>query len=61
MKEIPKTLYCNGHIYNYIEQCNDTLYLYEESKHKYKTTFSNHDLGLIEPIKLKSTGHRNSF
>ena len=53
--KIPKIINKNNHIYIFVEQCNDNLFLYKEMNLHYKETFSKYDLGLIkeleEPVK----------
>ena len=60
-KEIPQKFYYNNRIYNYVKQCNDDLFLYEESRCKYKATFSLYQLGLLESPKLNLRAHRNQI
>lgn len=46
--KIPKIINKNNHIYIFIKQCNDKLFLYEEMNLHYKETFSKYDLGLVK-------------
>lgn len=38
----------NGIRYKFIKKCNDMLFLYQNEKYGWKTTFSNYDLGMVE-------------
>lgn len=60
-KQPPEYHIYNNHIYKYINQCNDNLYLYEEQKCKYKSAFDSFQLGLITSPKLNLRAHRNIF
>lgn len=44
--KIPKVIKENGREYQFIKKCNDTIYLYEETKYGYKKCFSKFDLGI---------------
>lgn len=48
--KIPKIINKNNHIYIFIKQCNDDLFLYEEMQYHYKEAFSRYDLGLVKEV-----------
>lgn len=48
--KIPKIINKNNHIYIFVKQCNDKLFLYEEMNLHYKETFDKYDLGLVKEV-----------
>ena len=59
--KVPSIVKRGNHIYRYIEQVNDTVYLYEEEKLKFKECFLLQDLvplkEQITPIKKHEGGN----
>lgn len=57
---VPSRIKRNNHVYRYIEQVNDRVYLYEEEKTKFKECLLLQDLvqlkEQIEPIKKHEGG-----
>jgi hypothetical protein len=53
----------NGEKYIFIKKCNDSLYLYENEKYKYKETFTNFELGMVQEPDEKPhyKAHRINF
>lgn len=49
--EIPKKKVINGKEYEFVEKCNDKLYLYKDCN-GFKTAFSKFDLGLANNNKI---------
>lgn len=45
--KIPKIIKQDGRKYKFIKRCNDTVYLYEETKYGYKRCFTKYDLGYM--------------
>ena len=59
----PEVIQTKTKKYKLIGKCNDTLFLYEETRFGYKSAFDRFQLGMILPIeeRLKNYAHRNNF